>query len=193
MFGEFWSFASAFLGAIVYSSFFEWFAHARVMHTRRYSQEAFRRHVIDHHKTRRALERFYIPLEEDKTYKWGQTSVVPFLWLLHLPAFAAIWWKLGAAVSVGAAIGIALYIAGYEFVHYFVHAPNGYWFQRTRLFRFWCEYHRLHHYKPRINYNVVLPLADFLLHTMTLEDLSVEPNRPQSVPPDTGPKGVWRS
>lgn len=181
-----------FFAAVVYSSFLEWFIHKHVMHTTRVSREAFRRHVVDHHNTRQAMARFYIPVEDEKSYDLGATSAIPILWLLHAPLFFLVGYAFGVAAGVGAALGGGLYLLGYEVVHHFIHAPKGYKWQGSRAFRFLCEYHRVHHHKPRVNYNIVLPIADFCLRTMTLHDLRVEPNRPLNVPPDEGPKTVWR-
>ena len=182
-----------FLAATVYSSFLEWFIHKHVMHTRRYSQEAFRRHVVDHHDTRRALNRFYVPIEDEKSYDLGSTSAIPVLWLLHAPLYAAVWWAFGRGAAVGTALGGGLYLTCYEVVHHYIHAPKGYRFQRTRAFRFLCEYHRVHHHKPRLNYNIVLPIADFCLRTISLQDMRIEPNRPLPVPPDEGPRKLHRT
>ncbi len=180
------------LGAVVYGSFFEWFAHKHVMHTQRFSKLAFQRHVVDHHQTRRSLRNFYIAPQDKKTYHAGETSVVPILWALHFPLYALLYWLCGMPAAIGAAIGCGLYIGGYELLHFFIHAPKNYWFQRTRLFRFYCEYHRVHHLKPRKNYNIVLPLADVLLRTLSLEDMRPEPSAPAFVPRDTGPQSVFQ-
>jgi sterol desaturase/sphingolipid hydroxylase (fatty acid hydroxylase superfamily) len=181
------------LAALLYGSFLEWFIHKYVMHTKRLSRLAFERHVVDHHVTRRSFDAFYIAPEEKATYDFGETSFVPVLWAIHLPQYAILWWFWGWPAAIGAALGCALYITGYEVLHFFIHAPKNYWFQRTRLFRFYCEYHRLHHYKPRVNYNIVLPLADLVFGNFSLEPMRPEPSAPAFVPPDTGPGAVWRS
>ncbi len=179
------------LAALVYGSFLEWFIHKEVMHTKRFSNLAFERHVVDHHATRRALKNFYIPPRENKTYDVGETSVVPILWAVHAPLYALMWWTLGMPVALGVALGCMIYIAGYEVLHFFIHAPKNYRFQRTRVFRFYCEYHRVHHLKPRLNYNIVLPLADIVLKTISLERMKPELNAPFFVPLDTGPTSVF--
>jgi hypothetical protein len=179
-------------GSLFYGSFLEWFIHKIVMHTTRISQLAFDRHAIEHHITRRSLKTFYIAPEEDATYHLGESSVIPLLWLAHLPAYLVIGKYCGLWAGIGMGTGGMLYLLGYEFIHFFIHAPKNHWFQRTRLFRFYCEYHRVHHHKARLNYNIVLPIADFFLRTQSFEHINVEPSKPEFVPPDTGPKTAWQ-
>jgi hypothetical protein len=181
---------AGFIGSLIYGSFLEWFVHKVVMHSTSISKLAFERHAVEHHGTRRALKTFYIPPgDEAAHYHIGESSVIPLLWLAHLPLYWASWrLSHSLGVGIGAAAGGLLYLMGYEFIHFFIHAPKNYWFQRTRLFRFYCEYHRVHHHKARLNYNIVIPLADFVLRTQSFEPLRVEPSRPEFVRADTGPK-----
>jgi hypothetical protein len=180
------------LGSLMYGSFLEWFVHKVVMHTNRISQLAFDRHAVDHHTDRRSLKSFYAQPEENYVYHLGESSVIPLLWLLHVPMYLAVGKFGGVAAGVGCAVGGMLYLIGYEFIHFFVHAPRNYLFQRTRLFRFYCEYHRVHHGRARVNYNVVMPLADFILRTQSFEPLRVEPSLLPEMTPDTGPLSAFR-
>ena len=184
------SFLLGLLAMIIYGSFLEWFVHRYGMHTDKISKWAFDRHAIQHHSTRRSGKSFYIPPEDHATYDITESSAVPLLWLAHLPVYYLIWVYINPPAAVGFAVGAALYVLAYELLHFYIHAPKNHWFQRTRLFRFVCEYHRLHHHKARRNYNIVFPLADRLLGTFSLEDLAPEPSAPQSVRRDTGPGSV---
>lgn len=179
-------------GSLIYGSFLEWFVHKVVMHTNCISQLAFDRHAVDHHSTRRSLKSFYAQPEENEVYHLGESSVIPLLWLLHLPMYLAVGKLFGVAAGVGCGAGGMLYLIGYEFIHFFVHAPRNYLFQRTRLFRFYCEYHRVHHGRARVNYNVVMPLADFVLRTQSFETLREEPSLLPEMTPDTGPLSPFR-
>ena len=76
-------------------------------------------------------------------------------------------------------------------LHFFIHTPRNYWFQRTRLFHFYCEYHRVHHHRAKWNYNVVCPLADAIMGTFSLADMPVEPSLPTTMPRHTGPRSVF--
>lgn len=179
------------LGSLVYGSFLEWFVHKVVMHTTKISALAFDRHAVQHHSTRRSLKTFYAQPEENEAYHLGESSVIPLLWLAHVPLYWLVYHFWGISAGVAAAAGGMLYLLGYEFIHFFIHAPRDYHFQRTRLFRFYCEYHRIHHHKARINYNIVIPLADLVLRTQSFEAMRPEPSAHPTMPPDTGPLTVF--
>jgi hypothetical protein len=179
-------------GSILYGSFLEWFVHKIVMHTNKLSQLAFDRHAVEHHTHRRSLKSFYAQPEDNESYHLGESSIIPLLWLVHVPMYLAVGKFGGVAAGIGAGIGGMLYLIGYEFIHFFVHAPRNYHFQRTRLFRFYCEYHRVHHGRARVNYNVVMPLADFVLRTQSFETIREEPSRHPEMPGDTGPLSAFR-
>lgn len=172
---------------VVYCSFAEWFVHRYGMHTQKLSKWAFRRHAIQHHAQRRSLKTFYSP----DIYKIWQSSAIPLLWLLHAPLYFLIGALTNQGVGIGAALGAGLYVSGYEVLHFFIHTPRNYWFQRTRLFHFYCEYHRVHHHRAKWNYNVVCPLADAIMGTFSLADMPVEPSLPNTMPRHTGPRSVF--
>ena len=181
-----------FVGMLIYASFLEWFVHKYGMHTDKISKWAFSRHAIQHHSARRSMKTFYIPPEENAAYNITESSAVPLLWIVHLPLYFLVGTLGGIPAGVGAAAGGAAYILAYELLHFYIHAPKGYWFQRTRLFRFYCEYHRVHHHKARRNYNIVMPLADLVLGTLSLEDIGAERSAPECVLRDIGPRSVFR-
>lgn len=185
------SFTLGLLGGIFYGTFLEWFIHRVAMHTTKISQLSFDRHAIEHHMSRRSLKSFYIPPEDNEKYALGESSIIPLLWFGHLPLYILVATIGGVSAGVGMAAAGLLYLLGYEFIHFFIHVPKNHWFQRTKLFRFYCEYHRVHHHKARVNYNVVCPLADFILRTQSWETINVEPSRPEFMLPDVGPKSVW--
>lgn len=178
----------SFLATCLYASFLEWFVHRVGMHTEKLSKWAFKRHAIQHHSERRSLKAFYA----DTRYEVLASSAVPILWIAHFP----LYWAVGALVNWWAAAGVALaallYTTAYEVLHFFIHTPRNYWFQRTRLFHFYCEYHRIHHHRARWNYNVVCPLADWVLGTLSMEEIPAEPSAPPTVPKHTGPRSVFR-
>lgn len=184
---------AGFFGALIYGSFMEWFIHRYFMHTDRLLKVTFQRHAIEHHSDRRSYRTFYAQPEENVQYHFIESSFIPILWAIHLPAFLLVGWLFGVPAGVGASLGTGLYAAAYEAIHFFIHTPRNYRFQRTRLFRFYCEYHRIHHHKARWNYNIVVPLCDVLFRTMSLEQLRPEPSAPEFVPQDTGPLTALRA
>jgi len=177
--------------SLFYGTFLEWFIHRVVMHSTFISKLAFERHAIEHHTNRRSLKTFYAKPEENVRYQIMESSIIPLLWLGHLPLYMGVGYLAGTWVGVGAAVGGLLYLFGYEFIHFFIHVPRNYRWQKTRVWRFYCEYHRIHHHKARTNYNVVCPLADIILRTINLDTMVPEQNRPEWVTGDTGPKAVW--
>ena len=180
------------LAAFFYCTFLEWFIHRYVMHTNRISKLAFDRHAISHHSERRSLKTFYISPDGEYKYEIGESSFVPILWFMHMPMFIVVWRYVSIPGCIALSIAGLLYLVAYEVLHFYIHAPRNYLFQRTRLFRFYCEYHRLHHHKARVNYNVVMPLADIILRTFSMESIRAEPSAPDYVCPDTGPKTAFR-
>ena len=166
----------AFILAFVYSSFFEWFFHRYFMHAeRRPLQDVYLLHAKDHHVAFRVTN-----------FEWAQSGpeprvtmpwyALPGILLAHLPLIALCEWATGRPVFLGAAFGLVFYFACYEYLHYLMHLPKGHWVEGRRWFRFLWTHHRLHHRFMSRNFNVVLPLADFCLGTLTTtEDWRSEP------------------
>jgi hypothetical protein len=179
-----------FLATCIYASFMEWFVHRVGMHTKHLSKWAFRRHAIQHHAERRSLKRFYAPTTEHTVYRAWESSAVPVLWIAHFPLYWLVATLVNFWAAVGVAAGAAFYITYYEVLHFYVHTPRGHWFQRTRLFHFYCEYHRLHHHRAKWNYNLVMPLADWVLGTFSLDPMPAEPTDHAYVPRHTGPRSA---
>jgi hypothetical protein len=154
---------------IAYASLFEWILHRFVMHRPvgrfRYAYEA---HAQTHHNRFRA----------DGSYHLGDhphdLATIPMAWwngpvliaVSSAPFWAAGWllglWSLPASVTAA----IACYYVTYEYIHWCMHKPAGRWFERTRLFQFLNGHHLLHHAWQGKNYNVVLPLWDWILGTL---------------------------
>jgi hypothetical protein len=63
-------------------------------------------------------------------------------------------------VSYGAVYAVLFYV-----VHLEMHLRRGWFFSRTLLFRKLDERHRNHHAEPNSNFNVVLPLFDWVFRT----------------------------
>jgi len=179
------------LATLVYASFAEWFVHRVGMHTEYLSKWAFRRHAIQHHAQRRSVKTFYAGEHDPEPYVIWDSSSVPLLWVAHFPLYWVVWTFVNPAASVGVAIGAGMYVAAYEWMHFMIHHPRHYWFQRSRLWEWYCEYHRLHHHRARWNYNVVCPLADWVLGTISMEPLPPEPSAPEGMPRRTGPASVF--
>jgi hypothetical protein len=176
----------AFLGSILYCSFFEWFVHKHFMHSTKWLREPFERHSVLHHGMHRSLRSFYARPTDNPQYMLVEASFFPIMWLLHVPIFLGIDLLIARHTGIGLALGTAFYCLAYEVIHWCEHVPRGRWIERVRPFRFLLEHHRVHHLYPKKNYNVVCPLADYVLGTLSLERLGPEPD------PDTLPEHIIR-
>ena len=163
-----------FLGGIVFCSFAEHAIHRHVMHRLRLPRWVYRiapdlRVQFDHHAVLhhgKYYKQFdYEPCEEGKflnlCIRWPDTlrMLVFFLPLLVIVGVFA------SAASMGM---LVLMVIGQNMiwsrVHVQMHVPESdRWFRRTGYFRFIARHHFMHHRRAHRNYNVVLPLADFLM------------------------------
>jgi hypothetical protein len=168
----------AFVASFIYCSFLEWVLHKHFMHSTQFMREPFERHAVQHHGMHRSCRSFFADRREEPHYMLVGASFFPILWLLHLPVFAAIEFFVARGAGFGAALGTACYCLCYEVIHWCEHVPRNRWFERTRWFQFLLEHHRVHHKYARKNYNVVLPLADWLFGTLSFERLPPEPAEP---------------
>ena len=158
----------AFFGWFIYGSFFEWVFHKYLFHSPKIIPATYNAHAVTHHGMYGGDDSYDLPCEEDPhghhiMMDWFALPLfvgfhLPFLWLVQkLTGIPSIWGGIAAIVA---------YYGFYESIHYVMHVPRDRWIERTRLFRFLNEHHRLHHKDPNTNLNVVLPLADLLLRTL---------------------------
>ncbi|HTD65410.1 MAG TPA: fatty acid hydroxylase, partial [Candidatus Limnocylindria bacterium] len=68
----------------------------------------------------------------------------------------------------GGAIACTIYFAAYEYLHWCMHLPKRRHVERSGIFFRLNGHHLLHHRYMHKNFNVVCPLADFLLSTLIL-------------------------
>ena len=172
-------FAGFLLLSIVYASLLEWWIHKYWMHTPKFLYHAFDRHQLQHHVARKSMKRFFVRPPEEVDYKFSESSFMPWLFVIHLPLFALIGWLAGWPAAAGFMIGSGTYLFLYELLHWAMHVPKSHkfhqWIHKNAYFRYICELHRIHHYRAWQNYNVVMPIADFLLRTLNHDWLPPEP------------------
>jgi len=173
-------FLGSFLAAIWLGSVIEWVVHKHFMHSVRFMRTPHDRHAVLHHSERRAPGKFFAKEEELRDYHLFETSFMPILWLMHMPLFYAIYWVWGTWASLGVAAGTAFYVLAYEVLHWSVHCPDEFPFRNHGWFHFLIEHHRRHHNRSNINYNVVLPIADWMFGTLNFRDLQPEPEQLKS-------------
>lgn len=164
--GPIFSACSGFVLFFVYANLFEYAFHRWLLHRRhRTLPYPYETHTRRHHRVfggdttyrvRRAEHRAFI------LFEWWQA---PLLLALHAPAAWALQAASGWPIFWTGMTALAVYYTLYEYLHWCMHNPQGQWLTRTRLFQNLDAYHRLHHERWRLNFNVVLPLGDVLFGT----------------------------
>lgn len=164
-----WAFAGIAIG-VLFATFFEWTLHKYVMHRPvgkfRY---AFQAHAVVHHQVFKADKTYHLQNEEDK-------HTIPMAWwngpvliLIGITPFALLSWVVGEwAFVVGGLIAFSAYYATYEYIHWCMHLPKARRVEKPWWFRRLNGHHLLHHRYMHKNFNVVLPLADWILGTLML-------------------------
>ncbi len=157
----------------LYMPIIEWALHRYVMHKVflgfRYP---FNAHALIHHKEFKANETY-------QTDDAKKASLIPMAWwngpvitlVASIPFGFVSFWYQSWFVWSASVIGIFLYYGVYEYIHWCMHLPCK---QSTLLhlpvlgglFRKLNGHHLLHHRYPNKNFNVVLPLADWLFGTL---------------------------
>jgi hypothetical protein len=166
------------VGSTLVITFGEHAIHRHTMHRKRLPSWVYRvnpdmsaqfhNHAVLHHAT--YYKRFdYEPSAEGKNFNLR----IPFTDTLRvLAGFAVVPIALAYFVSVLSAVTfVALVIAHNQLwgvVHVQMHIPEKErFFRNSAYFRFIARHHFMHHVRMGKNYNVVVPLADFVLGTAT--------------------------
>lgn len=146
-------------------SFIEHLAHRHFMHRKspfhKWFPEVYERHAILHHR------RYYKVFNHEPD-DYGRTlnihiDILPSLPIsLVLAAFGLlVSWQCSSMILVAVLVHHVIW----NIIHEEMHDPKGWFFASWRLYRFLARYHWMHHRYPGKNYNVVLPLADFVWGT----------------------------
>ncbi len=73
------------------------------------------------------------------------------------------WW-----IALTVCLTVFGYYIVYESIHKFMHLPDKRKIEGSRIYKFLNGHHLLHHRYMNKNFNVVLPLADWLMGTLIL-------------------------
>ncbi len=173
--------ACFFIIGIAYASFVEWALHKYVMHkpvkiigfTFDYP---FQAHACVHHNKFKADQSYELQ-NHPKEVRIPDKRTIPMAWwngpvLVFIASSPFIlFWLSGLTwiPFVGIGLSVGVYYGTYEYIHWCMHLPKNRWFERTAIYKWINEHHRLHHAHMGKNFNVVLPLADFSLGTLILE------------------------
>lgn len=151
----------------LYASLFEYIFHRWLMHRPwRMLPLPYRMHALLHHQVFRGDVTYHVQREEDRDlilFEWWQA---PLLLAVHAPAVWGLQMATGVPLFWGGMTALAVYYGIYEYLHWCMHNPVGRWIGGTRLFQYLDANHRLHHRLWRVNFNVVLPLADVMFGTL---------------------------
>lgn len=164
------------VAALLQTSLFEWVYHRYWLHRPWLPPAMFTAHTLVHHQLCKHDDTFHVTEEEQEealTFQWWAAPVlvginmIPWALLAFLEHGSGIpWWP--ATFMVGGVV--LLYYFAYEGFHYLMHKPSMPWIERAGFFKFLKNHHRLHHVYMGKNFNVVFPLADWILGTLVLAD-----------------------
>jgi hypothetical protein len=166
---------AALVVGILQTTLFEWVYHRYWLHRPWLPPQMFTAHTLVHHQLCKHEDTFHVTEEEQEealTFQWWAAPVLIAINLL--PWAGLVWTQRGSDlpwVSVLWTIGsvVLVYYFAYEGFHYLMHKPGISWIERTRVFQFLKQHHQLHHSYMGTNFNVVLPVADWIFGTLLLE------------------------
>ena len=154
--------------ACILASFIEHQVHKKLMHRRNFLSErmtsfkrVFQAHTLVHHKHYTAIfSDEHVARGEDKeirlTVRKAPIKALPFAALIALVS-----WQ-GAAIFVAV---IIFHHWAWNKIHLEMHKPEKRIFSTWPVYKFLARRHCLHHRHLDRNFNVVFPLADYVLGT----------------------------
>ena len=159
---------SWFIFSCVLASFVEHQVHRRLMHRKNFLsartmsfKRVFEAHALVHHK-------HYATIFSDEPVARGEDKEIR-LTVRKAPLKALPFAALISLVSwQGAAIFVAVMVFhhwAWNQIHLEMHKPEQRVFSSWSIYKFLARYHCLHHRHPDRNFNVVFPLADYVLGT----------------------------
>lgn len=156
-------------GEFLLANWFEWRVHKHVLHRRRWpTQFIYDRHTPMHHM---------VYVEDDMQLRsWTEMRLVlmpafgvALIVVLTTPFALAVAWLWSANAGWLFLVTASLYMVSYEVCHLAYHLPASSFIGRMRVVRVLREHHARHH-DPRLmqryNFNVTVPLWDWILGTM---------------------------
>ncbi|WP_411825307.1 sterol desaturase family protein [Luteolibacter sp. AS25] len=177
---------------IVFASFFEWTLHKYVMHRPvgkfRY---AFNAHAVVHHQVFKADQTYHLHDEKDKEtipMAWWNGAVLTMIGAIPFACISLLVGNWG--FTVGGVLAFAAYYCFYEYIHWCMHLPKARRVEKPHWFRKLNGHHLLHHRYMHKNFNVVLPLADYLLGTLILRAKTTFMQARGPAVPDVQPESV---
>ena len=157
-----------FIASCILISFIEHHVHRKLMHRRNFLSQhtagfkrVFEAHALVHHE-------HYSKIFTDEPVAAGEDKEIrltlrkaPIKALPFAAVIALVSWE-GAAVFVAA---MCFHHWMWNTIHLEMHKPEQKVFSTWRIYKFLARYHWLHHRYQNKNFNVVFPLADYVLGT----------------------------
>ena len=167
-----WDYATVPL-AFLFSNLVEWFVHRYFMHQRRWPFTVlYDRHTPQHHRVYRYEN---MAIREPREFRLVLIPAAGVLLIVLTAVPVSMLAGLAANPNVGwlFLVTSALYVVGYELSHLAYHLPESSLVYRVPFLRALREHHARHHV-PRLmhkaNFNVTVPLGDFLFRTRAPRD-----------------------
>jgi hypothetical protein len=157
-----------FVFCCILMSFIEHQVHSRFMHKRSFLakknagfKRMFEMHAIFHHEHySKIFSDEPVPPGEDQEIRltpWkGAIRAIPIALVIGVFSW------VGALVFIGT---VYLHHWLWNQIHLEMHKPEHKYFENWPVYQFLARYHLLHHRHPNKNFNVVFPLADYVLGT----------------------------
>lgn len=183
---------------LVSASFYEWAVHKYLLHRPRQflnMKKWFEYHTRIHHVKFGYGESYHLQHDDDKEIidmrKWAPVVVsgasLPYVIVACLLYVFLDFDRSWIIVVVGVILSSAYYFA-YEYLHWCMHLPKERRLEMSSWFRRLNGHHLIHHRQMGKNYNVVLPLADWIMGTLLLR-ATVKFKQPGAPVPDVQPLG----
>lgn len=159
-----------FVIAIPYTSIFEWVLHRYPMHKPVWNfRYAFEAHAQVHHHQFKADHTYHLGNRDNSVaekIRMAWWNIVVLLPIADSPFCLLAWLMNDPWIAIIPAIVILAYYGAYEYIHWCMHLPK-----ERRLEALWIFYklnghHLLHHRYMTVNFNVVLPFADWIFRTL---------------------------
>lgn len=153
----------------VFANLVEWLAHRYLMHQRHWPLTVlYDRHTPEHHRVYRYESMAIRSPRELRLVLIPAAGVLGML-LLAAPVALCCGRALGGNVGWLFLLTAAVYVVGYELSHLVYHLPESSFVYRVPVFRALREHHARHHIlrlMQHANFNVTVPLWDFLFGTL---------------------------
>lgn len=144
----------------------EYFSHRYLMHRRtRLMPYAFEAHALRHHRSFAEAHMSIASAREIGLIVFGVREIALFL-LATLPGFALLACLASRNAGLLAVAAVFVHYLLYEGLHLVSHLPEAHWVARQAIFASSRRRHARHHGAVRKNFNVTLPLSDWLFGTL---------------------------